>query len=127
MKIIDILKQAKEPPISYEIIPPLRGKSARQVYSVIEELIGFHPPFIDVTSHAADSVYLEQSDGTFKRKIQRKRLKKKQKLVKPLLKKLLSQSKPKKKLKKTFLHKILLIVLMKIKRKLLKKNLKKKL
>jgi methylenetetrahydrofolate reductase (NADPH) len=73
MKIIDILKQAKEPPISYEIIPPLRGKSARQVYSVIEELIGFHPPFIDVTSHAADSVYLEQSDGTFKRKIQRKR------------------------------------------------------
>ena len=73
MKIIDILAQATEPLISYEIIPPLRGKSANQVYSVIDELIGFHPPFIDVTSHAADSTYLEQPDGTFKRKVQRKR------------------------------------------------------
>jgi methylenetetrahydrofolate reductase (NADPH) len=73
MKIVDILRKAKEPLISYEIIPPLRGKSARQVYSVIDELIEFHPPFIDVTSHAADSVYLEQQDGTFKREIQRKR------------------------------------------------------
>jgi len=73
MKIIDILAQANEPLISYEIIPPLRGKSATQVYSVIDELIEFHPPFIDVTSHAADSVFIEQPDGTFKRKIQRKR------------------------------------------------------
>ncbi len=73
MKIIDILAQANEPLISYEIIPPLRGKSAAQVYNVIDELIEFHPPFIDVTSHAADSIYLEQQDGTFKRKIQRKR------------------------------------------------------
>jgi methylenetetrahydrofolate reductase (NADPH) len=73
MKIIDILEQASEPLISYEIIPPLRGKSAFQVYRVIDELIEFNPPFIDVTSHAADSVYLEQQDGTFKRKIQRKR------------------------------------------------------
>ncbi len=73
MKIIDILTQATEPLISYEIIPPLRGKSATQVYSVIDELIEFHPPFIDVTSHAADSTYLEQPDGTFKRKVQRKR------------------------------------------------------
>ena len=73
MKIIDILAQATEPLIRYEIIPPLRGKSATQVYSVIDELIEFHPPFIDVTSHAADSTFLEQSDGTFKRKVQRKR------------------------------------------------------
>ena len=73
MKIIDILAQATEPLISYEIIPPLRGKSATQVYSVIDELIEFHPPFIDVTSHAADSTYVEQLDGTFKRKVQRKR------------------------------------------------------
>jgi methylenetetrahydrofolate reductase (NADPH) len=73
MKIIDILEQGKEPLISYEIIPPLRGKSATQVYSVIDELIEFHPPFIDVTSHAADSTYLELQDGTFKRKVQRKR------------------------------------------------------
>ncbi len=56
MKIIDILDKATEPLISYEIIPPLRGKSAAQVYNVIDELIEFKPPFIDVTSHAADAI-----------------------------------------------------------------------
>ena len=65
MKIIDILAQANEPLISYEIIPPLRGKSAAQVYNVIDELIEFRPPFTDVTSHAADAIYLEQQDGSF--------------------------------------------------------------
>ena len=73
MKIIDILAKTNEPLISYEIIPPLRGKSAKQVYSIIDELIEFHPPFIDVTSHAADATYIEQADGTYKRKVQRKR------------------------------------------------------
>ncbi len=73
MKIIDILAQATEPLISYEIIPPFRGKSAREIYNVIDELIDFKPPFIDVTSHAADSIYLEQMDGSYKRQIQRKR------------------------------------------------------
>jgi methylenetetrahydrofolate reductase (NADPH) len=73
MKIIDILDKATEPLISFEVIPPLRGKSADQVYNVIDELIEFRPPFIDVTSHAADAIYLEQQDGSFSKKIQRKR------------------------------------------------------
>ena len=73
MKIIDILDQATEPLISYEIIPPFRGKSAKVIYDIVDELIGFHPPFIDVTSHAADALFLEQKDGSFKKKVQRKR------------------------------------------------------
>ena len=73
MKIIDILDQAKEPLISYEIIPPYRGKSATHVYNIIDELIKFTPPFIDVTSHAATPIYLEQGDGSFKQKTTRKR------------------------------------------------------
>ena len=73
MKIIEILDKATEPLISYEIIPPYRGKSATHVYNIIDELIKFSPPFIDVTSHAAAPIYLEQGDGTFKRKSTRKR------------------------------------------------------
>jgi methylenetetrahydrofolate reductase (NADPH) len=73
MKIIDILDQANEPLISYEIIPPYRGRSAKYVYGIIDELIQFSPPFIDVTSHASEPIYLEQNDGSFKRKMQRKR------------------------------------------------------
>jgi len=73
MKIIDILEQATEPLISYEIIPPYRGKSASYVYGIIDELIEFDPPFIDVTSHAAEPIYLKQQDGSYTRKSKRKR------------------------------------------------------
>ncbi|MCF7823624.1 MAG: methylenetetrahydrofolate reductase [Candidatus Marinimicrobia bacterium] len=73
MKICEILDQSKNPFVSFEIIPPARGKSAREIYQIIDELIEFRPPFIDVTSHAADSYFVEQADGTFSRHIKRKR------------------------------------------------------
>ncbi|NQV49511.1 MAG: adenosylhomocysteinase [Candidatus Marinimicrobia bacterium] len=73
MKIVDILELASEPLISYEIIPPIRGTNVQQIYDIIDELTDFHPPFIDVTSHAADEMFLPQNDGSFKKKIQPKR------------------------------------------------------
>lgn len=73
MKISEILQQSKSPFISFEIIPPARGRSAREIYAIVDELIEFHPPFIDVTSHAADSYYVEQENGTFTRHVKRKR------------------------------------------------------
>ncbi|MCF7796776.1 MAG: methylenetetrahydrofolate reductase [NAD(P)H] [Lentisphaeria bacterium] len=73
MKVIEYIERAKETLISFEIIPPMRGRSAQDVYDVVDKLIEFQPPFIDVTSHAADAYYVEQPDGTFKRHIKRKR------------------------------------------------------
>ena len=73
MKISDILHEKKDPFVSFEIIPPARGRSAREIYDIIDELIEFKPPFIDVTSHAADSYFVEQDNGTFTRHIKRKR------------------------------------------------------
>lgn len=73
MKISDILHDKKDPFVSFEIIPPARGRSAREIYDIIDELIEFKPPFIDVTSHAADSYFVEQENGSFTRHIKRKR------------------------------------------------------
>lgn len=73
MHIIEILNRATEPLISYEIIPPKRGGSIEQIMDVVEELMEFDPPFIDVTSHAAEALYEEQPDGTWRRRIVRKR------------------------------------------------------
>ena len=73
MKISERLEQADAPLISYEIIPPKRGGSVRGVMQVVEELLAFDPPFIDVTSHSAEAYYEEQSDGTWRRHIKRKR------------------------------------------------------
>ena len=73
MKVIEHLEQANHPLISYEIIPPKRGGSAEQMLGVVEELMPFDPPFIDVTSHSAEASYEEKADGTWKRKVKRKR------------------------------------------------------
>ena len=73
MKICEILERAKDPFVSFEIIPPARGQSAGEIYEIIDELIEFNPPFIDVTSHAADSYFTEKEDGSYERHIKRKR------------------------------------------------------
>ncbi len=73
MKVVDILQQAKKPPISFEIIPPIRGGSIAQAMNLVESLVRLQPAFIDVTSHAAEAVYEELHDGSLKRVIKRKR------------------------------------------------------
>lgn len=73
MKVIEHLDRASEPLISYEIIPPKRGGSAEQILDVVEELMRFDPPFIDVTSHSAEVSYEQTEDGTWRRRVKRKR------------------------------------------------------
>ena len=73
MKITELLARATEPLISYEIIPPKRGSSAGQIMAVVEDLMPFEPPFIDVTSHSAEAYYEEMADGSWRRHVKRKR------------------------------------------------------
>jgi methylenetetrahydrofolate reductase (NADPH) len=72
MKVTEHLDRASEPLISFEIIPPLRGGNFNDLNSLIEDLVGFEPPYIDITSHAAEITYDETTDG-IQRKIKRKR------------------------------------------------------
>jgi methylenetetrahydrofolate reductase (NADPH) len=73
MKVTEHLDRASHPLISYEIIPPKRGGSAEQMLEVVEELMPYDPPFIDVTSHSAEVSYKPMPDGTWKRCVKRKR------------------------------------------------------
>ena len=72
MKVIDHLARASEPPISFEIIPPLRGGTVRTLLALIDDLMKFRPPFIDITSHAAEVIYDETGEG-IRRRVKRKR------------------------------------------------------
>jgi methylenetetrahydrofolate reductase (NADPH) len=72
MKVIDHLKNAKEPLLSFEIIPPKRGGDIESLLKVIDDISKYNPPFIDITSHAAEVSYEETSHGIQKR-IKRKR------------------------------------------------------
>ncbi len=73
MKIINYIKNTTEPLFSYEIMPPLRGGSARNTFEIIEKLMPFDPPFIDLTSRSAEVEYLDTPNGKMKRHIRRKR------------------------------------------------------
>lgn len=73
LPIVEALENARSPLISYEIIPPKRGTSMEDVMRVVDDLVRYEPPFIDVTSHAAQAYYEELPDGTIRRRVRRKR------------------------------------------------------
>lgn len=72
MRVVDHLNSIKNPSVSIEIIPPKRGGSLQKLHAAIESILPFNPPFIDVTSHAAEVVWEEMKDGSFKKKVKRK-------------------------------------------------------
>ncbi len=72
MRVVDHLNSIKNPSVSVEIIPPKRGGSLQKLHGAIESILPFNPPFIDVTSHAAEVVWEEMKDGSFKKKVKRK-------------------------------------------------------
>ncbi|MGF1671821.1 MAG: methylenetetrahydrofolate reductase [Balneolaceae bacterium] len=74
MKVIEHYVKATEPLISFEIIPPKRGGSIKTLFDSLDRLMEeAHPPFIDVTYHAAEASVEEQPDGSLKRVVRRKR------------------------------------------------------
>ncbi len=72
MKIVEHLANSDETIISFEIIPPRRGSDITGVRNTVSRLANYKPPFIDVTSHAAEAVYEETKNG-IERKVRRKR------------------------------------------------------
>jgi methylenetetrahydrofolate reductase (NADPH) len=72
MKVIEHLEKARDPLISFEIIPLPRGGDINKLFSIIDDLIKFKPPFIDVTSHSAEVQYDETPSG-IRKKVKRKR------------------------------------------------------
>lgn len=72
MKVIEHLEKAKDPLISFELIPPKRGGDIRSLLSILDDIAKYNPPFIDITSHAAEVIYEETATG-IKKKIKRKR------------------------------------------------------
>jgi methylenetetrahydrofolate reductase (NADPH) len=74
MKVTDHIKKAKGKTLfSFEIIPPKKGQNINELYSNIDPLMEFKPPFIDVTTSREEYVYLPKDKGLLERKLTRMR------------------------------------------------------
>ncbi len=73
MKVIDHIRQAKDTLISFEILPPLKGKTINSIYEHLDPLMEFKPAFINVTYHRSEHVFKKKADGTFEKVEVRKR------------------------------------------------------
>jgi methylenetetrahydrofolate reductase (NADPH) len=73
MKVIDHINQAKDTLVSFEILPPLKGKGIQSLYKHLDPLMGFKPAFINVTYHRSEHVFKKNADGSFAKVVVRKR------------------------------------------------------
>jgi methylenetetrahydrofolate reductase (NADPH) len=73
MKVTQHLAEKKDTIISFEILPPTKGKSIESIYNHLDPLVEFKPAFINVTYHRAEQVYKKRIDGSFERVEIRKR------------------------------------------------------
>lgn len=73
MKVIDIINGKKAAFASFELVPPLKGSDISKLYSAIEPLMEFAPPFINITFHRDEVEYRQKGDGTFEKVILTKR------------------------------------------------------
>lgn len=73
MKVIDHINQAKDTLISFEVLPPLKGKGIDALYKHLDPLMEHKPAFINVTYHRSEHVFKKRADGSFEKVIIRKR------------------------------------------------------
>ena len=73
MKVIDHINQAKDTLISFEVLPPLKGKGIEALYKHLDPLMEHKPAFINVTYHRSEHVFKKRADGSFEKVIIRKR------------------------------------------------------
>lgn len=73
MKVIDHIHDAKDTLISFEILPPLKGKGIQSLYQHLDPLMDYKPAYINVTYHRSEHVFKKNADETFQKVIIRKR------------------------------------------------------
>ncbi len=73
MKITDHFKNATKTLFTLEVLPPLKGENLKTLFSHIDPLMEFNPPFIDVTYHREEYIYKKRENGLLEKRTTRKR------------------------------------------------------
>ena len=73
MKVTAHIQEAKDTLISFEVLPPLKGKTITTLYDHLDPLMEFKPSWINVTYHRSETMFKKKVDGTFEKVEVRKR------------------------------------------------------
>ena len=73
MKVTEHIANSNDTLISFEVLPPLKGKGIEALYRNLDPLMEFKPCFINVTYHRSEHVFKKRLDGSFEKVIVRKR------------------------------------------------------
>ena len=74
MKVTEHIQAANNSSlVSFEVLPPLKGKTIETLYGHLDQLMEFKPPFINVTYHRSESMFKKKPDNTFEKVEVRKR------------------------------------------------------
>lgn len=73
VKVTDHINQADSTLFSFEILPPLKGKSIQSLYEGIDPLMEFNPPYINVTYHREEYIYKKRNGDLLQKVSIRKR------------------------------------------------------
>jgi methylenetetrahydrofolate reductase (NADPH) len=74
MKVTEHFKKAKNKTlVSFEVLPPLKGGGMQAIFSTLDALMEFKPPFIDVTYHREEFIYKKRPSGYYEKTAIRKR------------------------------------------------------
>ena len=73
MKVIDCINSSKKTIFSFELLPPLKGNDAGNIYKVVDSLLDFDPKYINITTHRDEVVFKELADGSIRKQVVRKR------------------------------------------------------
>ena len=73
MQVIEHLAQAKDTLVSFEVLPPLKGRTISYIYEHLDPLMEFKPSWINVTYHRSETIIRKNEAGTEERVDVRKR------------------------------------------------------
>ncbi len=73
MTIPQIIASTPGRGFSFEVLPPLKGKSIETLFRGIDKLIEFNPRYINITTHRSELVFKQTDGGLYQRVTQRTR------------------------------------------------------
>jgi methylenetetrahydrofolate reductase (NADPH) len=62
MHVTAHLAKAKDTLVSFEILPPLKGKTITSIYDHLDPLMEFNPSWINVTYHRSETMFKKKVD-----------------------------------------------------------------